>query len=99
MARCPACSKKIGIGDLIRQSAIASYRCVRCGRNWSFTNRTLVLSSAIALIPIVYIATLHYEGAGAAVLAFAEALLLSIIVYAVSLVIFGRLQTIRPRRR
>src|SRR3954447_12981685 len=95
MAKCPACRRGVTLMELVKQRAMPTYSCARCGRSWRFTRLTIALSVLLALIPMVLVTRKLDQDTGANVLRVAGAVALSCLIYLLIHVVFGRLEAIR----
>jgi hypothetical protein len=95
MAKCPACRRSVSLTEVVKQSGMPTYSCVRCGRSWRFTSLTVALSGLLALIPFVLVTGKLDQDTAANVLRVAGAFALSCLVYLLIHVVFGRLEAIR----
>ena len=84
------------MGDLVSQRRLSNYTCARCGRAWRFTRLSLFITVLIALLPILYSL---FPGLSADWRQLAQAGGLSLALYALGLLLWGRLGPSTASRR
>jgi len=99
MAKCPACLRKVSLRELFKQVGFGRYQCSRCGRSWYFSLATVAVSLIVASCGALALAFGYVFEICEDLLALAASLLVFCLLFAICLLLIGRLEPMPARKR